>query len=395
MSLPGCHLHRPGVRRRLRRRRARALLFRSAQVLLSLGLLACVPWALGRPLPQPADQEPPASPAATPRADYRDFSAQRALATARFLSRTIGPRPAGSAAERRAARHVAARLRALGYAVRVQHLSLGPGGGRTQNVIGLRRHPRQAGRLLLGAHLDTVARDRCPGANDNASGVGTTLELARVLARADVPCSLEIVFFGAEEQQGARSLVGSNGYVQRCVGNRPRAMLCLDMVGRGADLRLVAGSGRASRLTERLRLSARRLGLACRSETSRFGSDHAPFAAVGVPAVWLQRVPDPDNHTRRDTLDRLDPAALQGTGRLVAHMVLHLRPADLGLPELPDPAENRPQVAVTTPDNPARRLRSARRSVGGFHGRLVGALGCGRAPAADRFAPGHTAEPDS
>ncbi|MFW9850828.1 MAG: M28 family metallopeptidase, partial [Candidatus Thorarchaeota archaeon] len=71
--------------------------------------------------------------------------------------------------------------------------------GQYDNVIG-----RLRGRLgnngpvvLIGAHYDTI--DVAPGANDDGSGVATTLELARVLSQYSWPLDIYFGFWNAEE----------------------------------------------------------------------------------------------------------------------------------------------------------------------------------------------------
>jgi Zn-dependent M28 family amino/carboxypeptidase len=59
------------------------------------------------------------------------------------------------------------------------------------------------------------------------------------------------------------------------------------------------------------------------------GSDHWPFAQAGVPAVWLQRLPDAANHTRHDLPANLDPAALAQAGQLLTHTLLSIDADDL------------------------------------------------------------------
>jgi len=357
-------------------------------MIAGLGLLGAVPWVVCRPLPS--------APASPPPRDVSQFDAARALATARFLAATVGPRLAGSAGEWRAAAYLAGRLRALGYETHVQRVPLGPG-ATTCNVIGRRRVPGRPRAILIGAHTDSVPRPGCAGANDNASGVAVTLELARVVAAAELPLSLEVVFFGGEEQHGRRSLVGSAAYVASAA--RPRAMICLDMVGRGSWLRLVHGGPRGEALAGALGREARALGLPFHVMPGWTGSDYVSFAAAGVPAVWIQWLPDPDNHTARDTAARLNPQALGATGRLVAAALWHLSATGSGLPVTT--VQRSPQVAAPEADRcggwsiprEPPSVASGRRSVGGFYGRIVRAVVAVAASAPDGIAPGRRAEP--
>jgi hypothetical protein len=64
----------------------------------------------------------------------------------------------------------------------------------------------EAGSILVAAHFDTVLGS--PGADDNATGVATTLEVAQLLGSRSTPRSLRVAFFDQEE----RGLLGSFAY---------------------------------------------------------------------------------------------------------------------------------------------------------------------------------------
>ncbi|OKH40492.1 peptidase M28 [[Phormidium ambiguum] IAM M-71] len=84
----------------------------------------------------------------------------------------------------------------------------------------------KAGTILLGAHYDTVINSS--GADDNASGVATVLEVARLLRNIPTVKSLKIIFFDLEE----KGLLGSFAFT-----NKPdnlidlEGAIILDMVG--------------------------------------------------------------------------------------------------------------------------------------------------------------------
>jgi Peptidase family M28 len=71
--------------------------------------------------------------------------------------------------------------------------------------------------LLFCAHYDTILNSRpddiearAPGADDNASGVSSLLEVSRIISKLDLEYSLRFVFFSGEEQ----GLWGSTHYAQ-------------------------------------------------------------------------------------------------------------------------------------------------------------------------------------
>jgi len=242
-----------------------------------------------------------------------------------YLAQQIGPRPAGSLAEKRAALWLAQQLRQAGYEVHFQGpIPLRQLKRQTQNVVGIKRNPYTKQRVLVGAHYDSYARPGCMGANDNASGVAVILALAPLLASHQLPYTLEIVFFGAEEACGASSLVGSSYFVQQALraGELPAAMICVDMVGRGSHLYLWHAGPSSNKLATLFRRQAEALGLSPLCRHSSHGSDYVPFARAGIPAIWLQRLPDEANHSAGDGLGRIQAAALQETASLLWRTLL-------------------------------------------------------------------------
>ncbi len=84
----------------------------------------------------------------------------------------------------------------------------------------------EAGKILLAAHYDSV--ERSPGADDNATGVATILETARLLANSSTPRTLQLALFDLEEA----GLVGSNAFAEDPTQLETlRAAVVLDMVG--------------------------------------------------------------------------------------------------------------------------------------------------------------------
>ena len=169
----------------------------------------------------------------------------------------MGPRPAGSAAERRAGAIVQRSLRELGYRVVVQREPL-PRGGASRNIVGLTSKPF---RVVVVAHLDGVRAG--PAANDNGSGVGAMLEVARALR--DEPGVL-VAALGAEEwtEVGGRTHLGSQRLlagISRAARKRIRLALSLDMVGVGPTF-TVFGIESSPNRSARLALAhARQVGL--------------------------------------------------------------------------------------------------------------------------------------
>jgi hypothetical protein len=238
------------------------------------------------------------------------------------LAADIGPRPAGSSADRRAVRYVAAELGSYGYEVALQRFRL-PQGGRSRNVIA--RHPgvEPDTSLIVGAHLDTVQGS--PGANDNASGIAALLDLAyRLRQRTDL--SLTLVAFGAEEFQPGTGVhhIGSDAYV-RDMDEDDRegldAMVSADMIGKARRFIVarLAGSKRgASRL---LADAVRDAGMRPRVRVLGDISDHGPFARARMPAAFLWTGDEPNHHAPTDRVRNVAPRALRRAVRVLLALV--------------------------------------------------------------------------
>jgi Peptidase family M28 len=255
---------------------------------------------------------------------FRDLRAQVAL----------GPRPAGSPANRRDARLLARELRAAGVeGVRIQHPYL--------NVVG-RLPGRLPGTVVVGAHYDTKDIRGFLGANDGASGVALLLELARDLPRPLPGPSVDFAFFDAEESRGSSSSrrafarSGDRGSIQyvRYAGeggrqrtpslNQIRAMVLFDMVG-DCELRIpreASSSPSLYRLFARAARAQRGSSWPFEGRTGAILDDHTPFEQASIPAVDLIDFdygpgPSPGTfwHTRADNLQHVCARSLAAAGR--------------------------------------------------------------------------------
>ncbi len=263
-----------------------------------------------------------------PTTPARAFNAARAFRDLR-AEVALGPRPAGSAANRRDARLIARRLRDAGVQdVRIQRP--------WRNVVG-RIPGSQPGAVVVGAHRDTKDIPGFVGANDGASGVAVLLELARDLPNPAPGPSVDLAFFDAEESRGASSSArafertgdrGSRQYVRYAAaagrqGSPPlrsiRAMVLFDMVG-DCDLRIPFEASSSPALYRRF-LGAAGPNGPFRGTTPRILDDHTPFERAGIPAVDLidfDYGPGPSPgaywHTRNDDLAHVCAGSLRAVG---------------------------------------------------------------------------------
>jgi hypothetical protein len=179
--------------------------------------------------------------------------------------------------------------------------------------------------LVVGAHLDHCGSwpALLPGADDNASGSATVLEIARAAAwlQPRPRRSLVIVLFAGEEE----GLLGSKFFVEhlpaslkRCVG-----VFNLDMEGVGRGAFVAAGQNFPDlfKLLEQAR-DALEPGITLRAGLSEgeARADHGPFQAAGIPAVSLFGTgasPHHGYHTDEDTIWWIAPKNMEAIGRIV------------------------------------------------------------------------------
>jgi aminopeptidase YwaD len=234
-----------------------------------------------------------------------------------------GPRPAASAAERKAHQRVAARFRAAGLRVGFERFTV-PGKGASRDVIGIRDVPARC-LVIVMAHADSVPP--APGADDNASGVGTIVALAPALARAAAPaCDVWLVATGSEERPYTKQPdhLGASALVRRLERTHRlsdvRLALSLDEVGRGTRFELRSPVARPRATVEtRVLDAAKRANVDVRwlRDSASGNSDHRELALAGAPATKLGVPDEPVRHTARDTSDRLQRGAFARVLRVV------------------------------------------------------------------------------
>lgn len=177
--------------------------------------------------------------------------------------------------------------------------------------------------LIISAHMDHVAPDPdgayFPGALDNASGVSSLLEIARVLKEQNVKPSINIVFaaFNGEEiwLDGSRKYVSSPLYPLQNSKN-----INLDGIGAKSEMPLFItvssyseGNEKATELIDEISNIAKDLKYNFKVENDD-SSDHSNFAQSGVPAVTLCDMEAAVYHVPEDTIDNI------GAGNLIKNV---------------------------------------------------------------------------
>lgn len=194
----------------------------------------------------------------------------------------------------------------------------------TENILGVikgKKYPSQY--LVLSAHLDHLGiweNHLYPGANDNASGVATVLEIARLLSekQEQLPYSVLIAFWSAEEM----GLIGSRYFIQHPLVplEAIRLNINLDSIGSGENNSFIFWAKNLNSFSEWLSgsgLNYSALELVGQLE-ARHSSDHRAFLEREVPAVtflaenWLE-----NNHTPLDSDGGLNYEKMAALGQFV------------------------------------------------------------------------------
>jgi hypothetical protein len=108
--------------------------------------------------------------------------------------------------------------------------------GRTYRNVSALFGPSTGPRIVVGAHYDSA--DGLPGADDNASGVAATLELARLFSEHPPPGQVELVLWSLEEPPWFREPeMGSAHHADALAAAKVdvRAALSLETIGYFSD----------------------------------------------------------------------------------------------------------------------------------------------------------------
>ncbi len=183
--------------------------------------------------------------------------------------------------------------------------------------------------LVIGGHFDHTGSHMgllFPGANDNASGSATVMEIARAFTRLSPKPKRSVLFvlFGGEEM----GLQGSNYFAENLPSPFAKidAMFNFDMVGEGDGIGGSAGAEpqdfrKAIEEADGRVKTLRRLGV-IRSVGVR-GSDFAPFFLKGIPtASFSSNGPHLAYHQTGDTIYRINPD-IMGDAAKLAFLAAH------------------------------------------------------------------------
>jgi hypothetical protein len=315
----------PPPRRRARRgsleRPVSGRIYRAAWLAAAVPLLVAA-FSLGTPV---ALQEPRLPPS---------FDGTTALQFAQEFTRRNPDRRPGSSGALRATEWVAARLRDYKFTVQRQEFTAdvpGLGGQRFVNLVAtapLRAQQavaRSPQTIVIMAHRDNLGFS--PGGNDNGSGTGALLELARDIGNSSLAHSVVLL----SEDGGAYGSLGAAEFARDSgLGDRLAAVINLDAIG-GSGAPRLEFAGETSRTPAATLVATAESAVTTQSERqperpsagaqlvdlafpfTLYGQ--GPFIAQGVPAITLTsagtRPPPPGG----DTPATIDAARLDQLGR--------------------------------------------------------------------------------
>ena len=262
------------------------------------------------------------------------FDGQAARQFAAQLAQQFPDRRPGSQGADEATRWVTERLNDYGLRVHRQAFSADiPGLGSRELVNLLAVAPgRSPETIVVMAHRDDLGLS--PGANDNASGTGALIELARNVASTTLAHTLVFLSTdgGAYGSLGAVEFARDPDFLKQLIGGRASvaAVVNLDSIGGGGPPRLLY-TGETARSPAIALVATARRSVEAQAETvpeepgavaqlvdlafpfSLYGQ--APFVARGVPAVTLTSAGVRPPPARNDDLSQLHGRSLGAFGR--------------------------------------------------------------------------------
>jgi glutaminyl-peptide cyclotransferase len=267
----------------------------------------------------------PAAVATLPAASVDRFDARRAMRWARRQV-ALGPRPAGSPAQRRAAEFLRPALPGGRF------VELGPEHPGLRNIVGELAGTGKP--ILVVAHYDTTPVPGYLGANNSAAGVGAVIEIARALKRDQRPTDRPVQFLLTDGEEpptwppeGTFTDVGLRGSTHAAATMDPGEVIVLDFVAQ-KGLSIPREQGSDPELWAQLRAAAQRVGAARvfpDAERGTITDDHTPFAGRGIPAIDLIDFDYPCWQKPCDTMDKLSRRSLDASGETVVELVRTLR----------------------------------------------------------------------
>lgn len=183
--------------------------------------------------------------------------------------------------------------------------------------------------IIIGAHLDHVGA-QCneiyfPGANDNASGVASVVELARTISQCPYKPKRSIVFvtFAAEES----GLEGSRYFVEHLPidKNKIIAMLNMDCIGVGDSIIVGSGLSNPNLYAKIVEIDDSLDNLMTKQTWKGGGADAEAFHKARIPTLYfVSKNSYPHLHLTTDTPETLNNQLHLKISRLVCALTDYL-----------------------------------------------------------------------
>ena len=211
------------------------------------------------------------------------------------------------------------------------------------NVVGRLRGKNAKRAIVIGAHYDHLGlggegsladdvHEPHLGADDNASGVASIVEIAEAMSTLHHETDIYFVAFTGEES----GLLGSHWFVDNPPVPREQieTMLNFDMVGRLRDGRLtVLGTGTAKGLVEVVRRAQLGLPLDLQTSSGGYGpSDQMAFYAQKIPVLHFFTGTHDDYHRPTDTADKVNAEGAVVVSEFALRIAHELSNADAAKP---------------------------------------------------------------
>lgn len=297
-------------------------------IIITVGLLAVLAWAIGIRLQPPPLKENPMA--------ISEFSARRAEQELRQLILENKSHPTGSELNAQVQKRIQEKLEQLGYPVEVQEAwSCGTSGtcAQVHNILAhqVGRETNQA--VLLVAHYDSAGAS--PGASDNAASVAAILEIARNLEAAQ-PLRNSVIFFMSDGEElgslGAKAFMDEHPWATEI-----RVVINLEARGTSGRSLVFETSGDNRWLIDTYATSvADPAASSLFPEIYRYlpnDTDLSIFKREGIAGLNQAFV---DNshyyHTPQDDLNHLELGSLQHQGETVLALTRRFADMDLTLP---------------------------------------------------------------
>ena len=270
------------------------------------------------------------------------FSGEKAYAHVKSIV-DFGPRPPGSDGYEKSLVYLEAAFAQIGWTTRRQSFPQGTPRGPVTFTNLLARHTAgqsdwsRSTPVIIGGHLDSKLIEAFPfvGANDGGSSTGVILELARVLSTSPTEAAkVELILFDGEEAfleniTPTDGLYGSK-YYAHAMSKRatwPSLGIVIDLIG-DSRYGYYYNPEAPPSFAATIEKVAAETGMKLARPPGPIIDDHVPLQNTGLPCLHLigDFMNMPYWHKPGDTMEVIDPKALEQTGRTTLKFLAEVKP---------------------------------------------------------------------